>query len=279
MSSTNFPFFATFFQKNHRPQSRFGKHLTRFCQAKINKRQRKQLDARRPRWHNAMRERANASSKQRVSAEAFNAPCQEKNVPRGTIFFADALLLFFAFGDGAASNARQRRTNRSKQQAFAQRGHCANKTLFADASKKVVNSQRGGAGTREAFTRAKPSEARATKSESGTRTLEVACGAAIGLRRIVSARGLCRNHWRASCLPFRFIACVAVLRRRSEAGCAAASALAQAASVNFAQGQGEAIAGIPPVCAGRGGGRGDAPASLAVIMASTELPASARESS
>ena len=108
-----------------------------------------------------MRERANASSKQRVPAEAFNAPCQEKNVPRGTIFFADALLLFFAFGDGAASNARQRRTNRSKQQAFAQRGHCANKTLFADASKKVVNSQRGGAGTREAFTRAKQ------QSESG----------------------------------------------------------------------------------------------------------------
>ena len=61
---------------------------------------------------------------------------RKKNAPRGTIFFADALLLFFAFGDGAASNARQRRTNRSKQQAFAQRGHCANKTFLLTPAKR-----------------------------------------------------------------------------------------------------------------------------------------------
>lgn len=41
---------------------------------------------------------------------------------------------------------------------------------------------------------------------------------------------------------------------------------------NFAQGQGKAIAGLPPFCVERGGGRGDAAARSAVIMARTEFP-------
>lgn len=99
MSSTNFPFFATFFKKNHRSQSRFSKGISRSCQAKINARQRKYLDDRRPACHNAKRERSEASSKQRVQ-QKHSVPnvLRSETEPRTTRGYGERT--------EAASNAR-----------------------------------------------------------------------------------------------------------------------------------------------------------------------------